>query len=58
MEKESFALKNDLIKIAWWMRGSISYDQAYNLTSKDREAINQLIKDNVEASKKSGNLIY
>lgn len=58
MDKESNSLKDDLIKIAWWMRGSISYDQAYNLTKKDRELVNALIKENLEASKKSGTPIF
>lgn len=58
MDKESNSLKDDLIKISWWMRGSISYDQSYNLTRKDRELINALIKENLEASKKSGTPIF
>lgn len=58
MDKESKSLKDDLVKIAWWMRGSISYDQAFNLTRTDRESVNALIKENLEASKKSGTPIF
>lgn len=36
------------------MRGSISYDEAMQLSQQDRELINKIIKDNVEAGKKVG----
>jgi hypothetical protein len=36
------------------MRGSISIDEAYYLSSEDREIITNLIKDNLETTKKSG----
>lgn len=58
MDKESISLRDELVKIAWWMRGSISFDQTFNLTIKDRELISKLIKENIETSKKSGTPIF
>lgn len=36
------------------MRGGISYTDIMNLGSAEREAINEIIKENYEATKKSG----
>lgn len=40
------------------MRGSISYNDAMLLSQQDREIINNIVKDNMEASKKSGIPIF
>jgi hypothetical protein len=53
-EKESKALKDETIRISWYMRGGISYDDAMMLSSEDREIIGKLIKENLEVTKKSG----
>ena len=54
LEKEAKALKNEAIKICWYMRGSISYSEAMELGATDRELITKLIGDNLETTKKSG----
>jgi hypothetical protein len=36
------------------MRGGISYAEAMNLSQDEREIINDIIKDNLETTKKSG----
>jgi hypothetical protein len=36
------------------MRGGISYSEAWDLSFKERQAINALVKDNLETTKKSG----
>jgi hypothetical protein len=38
----------------WYMRGSISLEEVFQLEPQDREIIAKLIKDNMEATKKSG----
>jgi hypothetical protein len=53
-EKESKALKDEAIRISWYMRGGISYDDAMMLTSQDRDLVGKLIKENLEVTKKSG----
>jgi len=54
MERESKAMKDDVLRICWYMRGSISYNDGMLLSSADREIINKLIKDNLETTQKSG----
>ena len=53
-EKESRAIKEETIRITWWMRGGIDYEQAMSLSLEEREVINTFIKENMEATKKSG----
>ena len=40
--------------MAWYMRGSISYTDILNMSINERKAINKLIDDNLETTKKSG----
>jgi hypothetical protein len=54
LDKDAKAIKKDLLSTCWYMRGSISYDDAMMLTSADREIINGIIKDNLETTEKSG----
>jgi hypothetical protein len=36
------------------MRGGLSYEQALSLSAEERKIIGELIKDNLETTKKSG----
>ena len=40
--------------MSWFMRGGLTYDQAMALGIQEREIINNLIKDNLETTKKTG----
>ena len=54
LDKESKALKQEILKICWYMRGSISYEEGMMLGYDDRRQINNIIKENLERTKKSG----
>lgn len=54
LDKESKAFKADLMKICWYMRGSVTIDDAYALCYEDRELIAEVIKENLETAKKTG----
>ena len=54
LEKETKNLKHELLKICWYMRGSITLDEAYNLCNEDKSLIGDIIKENLETTKKSG----
>ena len=54
LDKESKALKTDLMKMCWYMRGGITYDEAFAMTIEDRQIISDVIKENLETTKKSG----
>ena len=53
MEKESKAMRDNVLRICWYMRGSISYSDGMLLSFQDRELINKIIKENLETTKKS-----
>ena len=54
MEKGQKALRHELMKVCWYMRGGLTYSEAAALSPTEREIIAQLVKDNLETTKKSG----
>lgn len=54
MEKEAASIRQETLKMAWYMRGGISYDQALYLSPSERDTISKLIKENLETTKKTG----
>lgn len=53
MENEVKAIKKNAFSVGWYSRGSISYEDALNLSSEDREIFNKIIDENLETTKKS-----
>lgn len=54
MDKECKSITSELLKLVWYMRGSISYSDSYYLTVHERETIVKIIQENIETSKKVG----
>ena len=54
MDRESKALKQEILKFTWYMRGGLSYDDAIMLSYEDRKIISEIIKENLETTKESG----
>jgi glutamate formiminotransferase len=54
MEKESNDIRQEALKMAWYMRGGLTYEQAMALGISERKLINVIIKENLETTKKSG----
>lgn len=54
LDKQSKAFRDEALRFMWWMRGGLSFEEAMLLSNSDREMINELIKENMEATKKSG----
>lgn len=57
LDSESNEIKDAIINICWWMRGGITHTEAWNLTQKERDMVNNLIKNNLETMKKNKNQI-
>jgi GTPase Era involved in 16S rRNA processing len=53
MEQESRALRKDLYKMSWYMRGGLTIDQAYMLDQDERSIIADIIKENLETTKET-----
>lgn len=54
MEKEVNDIRQEALKMSWYMRGGLDYNQALNLSAAERKLIGELIKENLETTKKSG----
>lgn len=52
-ERDVRALKDDALRMSWYMRGGLSYDDAMLLSLTERELIGKIIKDNMETTQKS-----
>ncbi len=53
-DKQSRALKQEAIKMCWFMRGGLTYSEAMNLSHEERQIVGDLVKENIETTKKSG----
>lgn len=53
LEGEQKQLKSDLLKITWYMRGGVTLSEAYELSYEDKAIIGDIIKDNLETTKKT-----
>jgi hypothetical protein len=54
MEKETNEIRREALRMAWYLRGGISYEHALQLSTSERNELNEIIKDNMETTKKSG----
>lgn len=53
-ELESKAIKDELFRICWYMRGGVTYTESLMLSYEDREIIGKIIEKNLEITKESG----
>ena len=53
-ELESKAIKDELFRICWYMRGGVTYSESLMLGREEREVISKIIEKNLETTKESG----
>ena len=44
----------EILKLCWFMRGGVTYQEALHMSPEDREVVVNLVKENMEIAKKSG----
>ncbi len=54
MDKEVKGLKEDMLKMVWFMRGGLTYSEIVNMSGPERNYVNELIKENLDTAKKTG----
>lgn len=54
LDKESRAVREEALRMCWFMRGGLSFNDAMSLGQQDREIISEIIKKNMETTEKSG----
>ena len=53
-ELDSKAIKDELFRLCWYMRGGLTYTESMLLGFEDREIIGRIIEKNLETTKESG----
>ena len=54
LENECKNLKHELLKICWYMRGGVTYHEALVMSGEERKIVADIIKQNLETTKKTG----
>ena len=57
-ELEVEAIKKELLKLTWYMRGGVSLSEMYNSSQKDRKIIMEIVSENLKTTKESGMPFY
>jgi len=52
MDKDARNIKKDVFKLCWYMRG-LSFSEGMHLSFDEREVISEIIKENLETTKKT-----
>jgi hypothetical protein len=47
------AIKEELLRLCWYMRGGLSYNEAHLLTPDERTAIGKIIEENLATTKET-----
>ena len=54
MENEGKNFKLELFRLIWFMRGGVTASEIFELAFEDREILGDLIKQNLDTAKKTG----
>ena len=54
LENDVKSIRNQILKFCWHMRGGLTYNEGMALSYSEREQIAELVKENLETTKKSG----
>lgn len=54
LENQAKDIKDEIFRISWYMRGGVSSEDLFHVyTVEDRKIINEIIKENIENTKKA-----
>lgn len=53
MEEDCNLIKKNSLQLAWYMRGSVSYEDVLNMSDMERKQINEIVEYNLEVTKKT-----
>ena len=54
IDSEAETVRQEVFKVVWYMRGGVNLDQAFMLSQKDMKIIGNIVKDNIDLTKKTG----
>jgi hypothetical protein len=53
MDEEANSIRQQSLKMSWYMRGGATYEDVMQMSYHERKLISDLIKDNLETTKTS-----
>ena len=53
MDQEAQDIRQENLRLTWYMRGGINYEQVMQMSSQERQMITKIAKDNIETTKKT-----
>ena len=53
MEKDSTDVREQCLKMSWYMRGGATYEDVLQMSQTERQLVSELIKENLETTNKS-----
>jgi hypothetical protein len=53
-ESEVKKIKHNILKMCWYMRGGVTYNELMDMSVSERNIIGSIIEENLETTKKSG----
>jgi len=53
MDKEVKSIKQEVLKLCWYMRGGITYEEAMQMSQGERAIISDIVKENLDTTKKT-----
>ena len=53
MEKDVGAIREESLRLTWYMRGGLTYTEAMQLSPEERSTVSKIVKDNMETTKKT-----
>ena len=53
-DQDTKAIKRELFKICWCMRGGLSYFESLTLSIEEREIISLIVEENLNVTKETG----
>ena len=52
-EKDVKSIKSESLKMTWYMRGGVTYHEVMTMGNQERALMNDLLKENLETTKKT-----
>lgn len=53
MEQETSGIRREILKLCWYMRGGVTYDEAMHMSQQERSAMGDIVRENLETTKKT-----
>lgn len=58
MQSEAKSVLKDALKLTYFMRGAVSYDEIMTMTMTEKEVVAEIVEERLEAEKKNPHPVY